>query len=630
MRITTTDLFALHTFSKPLLVSGGVIAVDNWLDAKTNTYQRTLAYYPDGQAAVSLGFDQQHDTDPQWSHDQLAFLSQATDGTTQIFTQSLLGEPAIQRSWVKSGVEHFLWDDAGLGWYIQTHESLAQASQFPHATRLTRLHIQDNGHGLRPENTQTTLFYQGLAAAKQRVVYQSRTAFQLVAATKDALALAFEPDDHFNGDHSPATTTALFDLASNQATPIVTGSARALAFSPDGQKLLFVGDPGDGTALADTLMIYDRNLGSYQEIFTDAPEVGNWTVADSQQNLANIAARFVDNDQVMFLYSDAGQVFLATSDLQGHWQQLDTPAGSISDFNNAGQDVVYTYTNFTTPSQLWHGQQLVADLNANWSKAHQVQTPQAFSFTRAGFEIHGWYLPPVASSQKHPAILSVHGGPHAAYGDIFFHELQVFAAQGFGVIFTNPRGSATYGREFLAGNLADYGGEDYQDLMAALDVGLKLDPTIDTDHLYMTGGSYGGFMANWMVTHTDRFAAIVSQRAISDWLSFFGTSDIGYFFGNLELGQYQLDGSHRDAWWQQSPLAHVQNAHTPLLLMHSEDDLRVPIGQSEEFYAALKMQGSPVEFLRFPDSNHDLSRTGLPNLRLERLDAVLDWFNRHQ
>lgn len=629
MQVTTTDLFALHTFSKPLLVAGGIIAVDNWIDAKTNTYQSTLNYFPAQQSEIKLGYDHQHDTDPQWSHDQLAFLSQADDGTTQVFTQSLLGTPAVQRTWLKTGVDRFLWTADGQGWYLQTHESLAQASKFPHATRLTRMHIQANGSGLRPENTQTTLFYQGLAAADQQVLHQSTHAFHLVAVTDDCLALAFEPDDQFNGDQSPTTTTELFDLATKQLTPIVTGNASATSFSPDGQKLLFVGDPGDGTALADTLMIYDRQAQTYQEIFNDAPEVGNWTIADSQQNLSNVWARFVDNEHVMFLYSSAGEVFLATSDLAGHWQKLDTPTGTISDFNNDGEKVAYTYTNFTTPSQLWANQDLVADHNIAWSKAHQVQTPKAFSFPRGGYQIQGWYLPPLEPTAKHPAILSVHGGPHGAYGNIFFHELQVFAAQGFGVIFANPRGSATYGRDFLAGNLADYGGEDYQDLMGALDYGLKLDDTIDPDHLYMTGGSYGGFMANWMVTHTDRFAAIVSQRGISDWLSFYGTSDIGFFFGNLELGQYQLDGSHRDSWWHQSPLAQVQNAHTPLLLMHSEDDLRVPVGQSEEFYTALKAQGSPVEFLRFPDSNHDLSRTGLPNLRLERLDAVIDWFDQH-
>lgn len=496
MQVTTTDLFALHTFSKPLLVAGGIIAVDNWIDAKTNTYQSTLNYFPAQQSEIKLGYDHQHDTDPQWSHDQLAFLSQADDGTTQVFTQSLLGTPAVQRTWLKGGVDCFLWAANGQGWYLQTHESLVQNSKFPHATRLTRMHIKANGSGLRPENTQTTLFYQGLATTDQHVLHQSAQAFHLVAATDDCLALSFEPDDQFNGDQSPTTTTELFDLTTKQLTAIVTGNASATSFSPDGQKLLFVGDPGDGTALADTLMIYDRQAQTYQEIFNDAPEVGNWTIADSQQNLSNVGARFVDNEHVMFLYSLAGEVFLATSDLAGHWQRRDTPTGTISDFNNDGENVAYTYTNFTTPSQLWYNQDLVADHNAVWSKAHQVRSPKAFSFSRDGHQIQGWYLPPFKPAAKHPAILSVHGGPHGAYGNIFFHELQVFSAQGFGVIFANPRGSATYGRDFLAGNLADYGGEDYQDLMGALDYGLKLDPDIATDHLYMTGGSYG---ASWPI-----------------------------------------------------------------------------------------------------------------------------------
>lgn len=123
MRVTTTDLFALHTFSKPLLVAGGIIAVDNWIDAKTNTYQSTLNYFPDQQPEIKLGYDHQHDTDPQWAHDQLAFLSQADDGTSQVFTQSLLGTPAVQRTWLKTGVDRFLWAADGQGWYLQTHEA---------------------------------------------------------------------------------------------------------------------------------------------------------------------------------------------------------------------------------------------------------------------------------------------------------------------------------------------------------------------------------------------------------------------------------------------------------------------------------------------------------------------------
>lgn len=623
MPILSTDLYALHSFSQPLLVPDGALVVDNWLDASTNSAQSTIRYYQNHQASLTLGYDHQHDTAPQWHHGQLAFLSQAKDQTTQIFTQSLSGEPAQQRSRLPLGVTKFRWAPDGSGFYLQSPCDHTAKSDLPHATRLTRLHIQSNGVGLRQEAQTTAIHFQSFDATPSRLIKQSPHSLSLMAITANTLALAYESDHQFNADHSPATNTVLFDLTTHQTQPIFSGRADAVSFSPDGQKLLFVGDPGDGTALSNTLFIYDRQTQGVSELFAEAPEVGNWIITDSQPNLSNTSAGFIDDTHVMFQYSTNGQVHLAVSDLAGRWYKLDTPDGTISDFNFDGDDFVYTYTNFTTPSQLWCGQTLIADANATWVQTHPLQTPRPFSFSRASTVLHGWYLPPVTAESKYPAILSVHGGPHGAYGNAFFHELQVFASHGFGVIFINPRGSATYGHQFLAGNLKDYGGQDYQDLMAAVDHALQLDAKIDPQRLLMTGGSYGGFMANWMLTHTDRFAAIIAQRGISDWFSYNGTSDIGFYFKNLELGPTRAD------WWRQSPIASIKQAHTPLLLMHSEADLRVPIGQSEEMYTALKLQGAPVEFLRFPQSDHDLSRTGLPNLRIERLDAMLEWFNRY-
>ncbi len=166
--------------------------------------------------------------------------------------------------------------------------------------------------------------------------------------------------------------------------------------------------------------------------------------------------------------------------------------------------------------------------------------------------------------------------------------------------------------------------------MQAVDVAEQLDPDIDDTHVYATGGSYGGFMSNWIETHTDRFRAVATCRSISNWVSMFGTSDIGWDFLPTNLDDRWESGlENAAAWWDRSPLKYVDQAQSPILILHGEEDRRCPIEQGEQFYNALKLQGVETEFVRFPGSNHELSRSGLPNLRIERMEAIMEWFQRH-
>nr|WP_263849036.1 S9 family peptidase [Lacticaseibacillus nasuensis] len=228
-------------------------------------------------------------------------------------------------------------------------------------------------------------------------------------------------------------------------------------------------------------------------------------------------------------------------------------------------------------------------------------------------------------------MLYIHGGPQAGYGYTFFHEMQVLASAGYGVINVNPRGGLGYGQDFTAAVIGHYGEGDYEDLMMSVDEAMKLDKTIDAKRLYVTGGSYGGFMTNWVVGHTDRFKAAATARSIANWISFYGTSDIGYYFTPWEItGEWTGDVNDIETLWRYSPLAYADHVKTPTLVLHGEQDQRCPIGQGEEFYTALKLRGVDTKFIRFPQSNHELSRSGLPNLRIVRMQAIMDWFDAHQ
>lgn len=246
-----------------------------------------------------------------------------------------------------------------------------------------------------------------------------------------------------------------------------------------------------------------------------------------------------------------------------------------------------------------------------------------------GKEIQGWVLHPPgfdeAKETKYPLVVQIHGGPHAMYGQAMFHEMQLMAAHGYVVLFTNPRGSSGYGEEFTSCTRGTWGESDMPDVMAALDT-LVAKGYVDEQRMGVTGGSYGGYLTNWIIGHTDRFRAAATQRCVSDVVSFYGTSDIGFTFG-----EYEFDGTPWDQYERlrhHSPITYVESMKTPLLIIHSEQDLRCPIEQGEQLFIALKRLGRETTFVRIPDESHNLSRNGTPSRRLARLHHLLTWFDQ--
>jgi dipeptidyl aminopeptidase/acylaminoacyl peptidase len=236
--------------------------------------------------------------------------------------------------------------------------------------------------------------------------------------------------------------------------------------------------------------------------------------------------------------------------------------------------------------------------------------------------------PDFEEGKKYPLLLEVHGGPRGVYGFSFMHEFQVLAAQGWVIVYTNPYGSGGYEEAFQAGLPGHYGERDYEDLMEAIDYTLRQYDFIDAQRLGVLGGSYGGFMTNWIVTHTNRFKAAVTMRSISNWISMFGCSDIGWTFGKWEMGG-SVPWSDEEAYMAKSPIRYVENVKTPTLIIHSEEDYRCPMEQAEQFYTALKFLGVPTELVRFPGEHHGLSREGKPQHREERINHIIRWFKTY-
>jgi dipeptidyl aminopeptidase/acylaminoacyl peptidase len=240
-------------------------------------------------------------------------------------------------------------------------------------------------------------------------------------------------------------------------------------------------------------------------------------------------------------------------------------------------------------------------------------------------EVEGWLMKPYGyeAGKKYPLVLYIHGGPHAAYNEGWFDEFQNLTGAGMFVLYTNPRGSSGYGAEFQDMIRNRWGDEDYMDLMKAVDIAAAR-PDVDPARLGVTGGSYGGFMTTWITTKTDRFKAAQADRMIVNWISWYGISDAqslteGEFLGN--------PWQSWDTYVNTSPIKYANKVKTPTLLVQSEEDHRTPMADAEQWFMALKKNGVPAEFVRYPRSNHDLSRTGEPWLLTDRLYRIRTWFS---
>ena len=272
---------------------------------------------------------------------------------------------------------------------------------------------------------------------------------------------------------------------------------------------------------------------------------------------------------------------------------------------------------------------VLTQFNSGICEEYEYSAPEALNFVNSeGREIAGWVIRPAGfePGKKYPAILDIHGGPKTVYGSCYFHEMQLWASRGFAVLFCNPTGGDGGGDEF-ADIRGQYGRQDFADLMQFVDTALKRCDFIDAERLGVTGGSYGGFMTNWVIGHTDRFRCAASQRSISNWVSFRNSADIGWYFAEDQVGGEPWTGLEKI--WGQSPLAFADRVTTPTLFIHSEEDYRCPLSEGIQMFYALRQRGVETRMCIFRGENHELSRSGRPRNRVRRLREITEWMERH-
>jgi dipeptidyl aminopeptidase/acylaminoacyl peptidase len=267
--------------------------------------------------------------------------------------------------------------------------------------------------------------------------------------------------------------------------------------------------------------------------------------------------------------------------------------------------------------------------NTHWCEDHAISKPKEKWITSGDkTKIQCWIMRPPPEARKRaskPAILQIHGGPHCQYGWMFFHEFQCLASAGYTVLYSNPRGSKGYGRDHCDAIRNGWGGSDWVDMQAVISM-MQKDKNINAKNMGVMGGSYGGYMTNWIVGHSNEFRGAITDRCVSNLVSMGGNSDFmdkedGYFGGNF--------WSRPEDRWKQSPIRHFGNVETPMLIIHSEGDLRCNIEQSDQVFAALKLRDIEARYVRYPKStSHGFSRGGAPDMRKHRLNEILSWWKR--
>jgi len=339
-----------------------------------------------------------------------------------------------------------------------------------------------------------------------------------------------------------------------------------------------------------------------------------------------------DGDYIYFPLQENGRFNLYRLTLNSEIPEpLVTGNFIITGYAVVNDTIVYTKSEDTKPAELYlnknHKEKRLTRFNDTLLKEIKVSEPEYFTLKASdGVTIDAWILKPVSKKKKYPLILNIHGGPKSAWGYGFMFENQILAAKGYAVLYANSRGSGGYGEEF-ADIRRHYGERDFQDLMETVDYVLEHKPYIDPERVGVMGLSYGGFMTNWIVGHTDRFKAAVSIEGISNWIAEYGTTDIGFYFVPDQVGGEPWNNINQ--YIEKSPLTCAEKVKTPIMFIHTLEDYRCWTDQALTFYTALKAQRKETELLLFTKGSHTFGWTGKPSHRIKKLEHTLRWFDKY-
>lgn len=644
--IEISDLLCLKTISTPVYQPQGdsVLYVENGIVEKTQEYYSSIYLYNSLEKTKECLIHGGKNTSPLWNREGSSFLFLSDEtGKNQAYLYTLATGEIKQVSAEKQGLQQIIWHPDNLHFFYSTTRKNENSSEVFITEKIDYI---SNGQGLLDDEQKNVICQGKLDNFETEEITACSLGYglhKIMTVSNDGQYLFYERlllEDSFNQDSGLFRMnlgTKSEDWLSASAKKGMFGEA---AISEGGRYVGTIGTPISyhtsnqlGLSVIDLRTQQMTSLSKKLDV-----QVSDFAVSDCKPTTSNSLLQWSNPLKAFFtLISIEGKVSLYCFSLEGDFESYPEVGPHVYDFtlHPTKPKALLCCSAPDSPSQL-----LVLDLETRkitkWLNPNQsFEEEKQFAVYQKieakandGGRIPGYLVRPLEKTKQvgAPLIVNIHGGPYTMHGETFHHEIQQMVAAGYFVLLLNPRGSFGYGQDHLKGVVGKYGEEDYSDIMTALDHVLAKEPEIDENRLFVTGGSYGGFMVNWIVTQTNRFKAAITQRSMSNFVSMIGTSDIGYYFF---VEENAADIIKPAKLWEKSPLAYVGQVETPVLVMHGEEDYRCPMEQAEQWYRALKYQKKEAKFIRFPNSNHELSRTGKPAFRLIRLKEMMDWFKQH-
>lgn len=654
--ITAEDVQTLQNVGDVQISPNGaqVAFVRTVTDTEKNKYQSEIWLVPAGGSHPPKQFTggQASASSPRWSPDgtQIAFVSDRQDEAAQVFLiPADGGEARALTTLEQGGIQGLRWSPDGSQIAFLYRQTPAEYTKKAAEERKEK--------GLSaPPRVHTRLFYRldgfgyfdgeywqaavaDVSMGNMKVLTSGEFSCGSVTWSADGKMLAFLSDRRLDGDALPDADTQIWTVPATGGELVQiaapNGEKSGLAWSPDGAQFAYTGNPDAldqwGTN-NDRVFVLPVTGGTEARDLTGHTDkaVGNLAISDVGGGGGEDLVWSADGSALYFPVSEHGDVFLCKLAVDGGELVYLTDANQVAgSFSVAGEVIAASLSKPTLPGEVFVGERQITHLNQPWVDTVALQTPEPFAISNgSGEEVPGWFLTPPSfqANGTTPLVVYVHGGPHLQYGNMLFHELQWLAAQGYVVAYANPRGSKGYGEAHTKAIKGDWGGPALADIEAVADEAIRRGYA-DPNKTAIMGGSYGGYLTAWAVGHTDRFACAIADRLVNDLPSMAGTCDFPWSHGTYYKGNAWNDPSDL---WHHSPLAYAGQINTPLLLIHSDGDLRCPVSQAEELFAALRLQRKPVEFVRYPaETSHGLSRNGPPDLRLDRLQRNLAWLDKY-
>ncbi|MFC4450611.1 alpha/beta hydrolase family protein [Halorussus aquaticus] len=627
---------------------GERVAFVRKVPAGDDEYEAAIHVVPVGggspqQFTVSEGVDSQ----PRWSPsgDRLAFVGTrgADDDRPQLWVMPTGGGEARQVTDVVGGVSQIAWSPDG--------SRIAFVQQ---ATADDREEGRDtglDGEDFEPEEPDPRVIDRMVYRAGERY-FDGKRSHVYVADLEDeddeVRRLTDGDYDHVEPEWADETTlyygarrtgdpddnividVAEYDLDADEETGTVTqttGWTPMLAAAGDG-RLAYAYTPEENATLRQTeIEVLDRETG----------EVTTPTESLDRTLAIGMAVQWgPDEEDLYFLTPDEGDyaVWRTPADASADPERV-VGGGHVEDATVGEDKVAFVRSEWDHPGDVFVStlggaeSRRLTRINSDYLDDRAVAQPEEIQFeNESGDEIQGWVLTPpdFDSDESYPLAVEIHGGPHAMWSTsgTMWHEFQLLAARGYVVFWSNPRGSTGYGEEFMAAlEGGQWGPPAYEDVMAGVDEVAERD-YVDEDNMFVTGGSYGGYMTTWIVGHTDRFAGAVSQRGVYELNSFYGSTDA---FKLIEWDFDTTPSEDAEFLWEQSPTAYADEVDTPTLLVHADDDFRVPVNNAEMLYLLYKKNGVETRLVRYPREGHELSRSGEPAHVVDRLERIVRWFD---